>query len=276
MHAIWKGTVQVARLNVPVKLYAATEDKELSLRQTHASCGGPVSHLKYCSACDAKVEAGDIRKVYELGGGNFIELSDEELKGISPQSSKTLAIEQFVDESEVSRIRLKKHYYLGADEVGEEAFRLLHSSLLQTKKIGIGYITLRSVQSLASIWASEEGLALSTMLYEDEVRPMAAIRAESRFGAVPSPAPEAHLFVFRQLIQAMSTPFAGSKYVNKQDEALRSLIDHKLSKLAPRNRLQEEQALPRYSGYEDLLASLQSSLGDVKGDGEAISPADYH
>lgn len=117
----------------------------------------------------------EIRKGYDLGGGNLVELSEEELKGITPPASKTLLIEQFADEEDINRIRLKKHYYIGAEEVGEEAFRLFQASLRQSKKIGIGYVTLRSVQSLAAVWPLGDGLVLSTMLYEDEIRPMERI-----------------------------------------------------------------------------------------------------
>ncbi|WP_239616312.1 non-homologous end joining protein Ku [Cohnella mopanensis] len=274
MHAMWKGTIQIAKFQIPIKLYAATEDKEISLKQTHTVCGGSISHLKFCQACGTKVESEEIRKGYDLGGGNLVELTEDELKGITPQASKSLLVEQFADEEEISRIRLKKHYYMGTDEVGEEAFKLFQASLVQAKKIGIGYITLRSVQSLAAVWPLGDGLVLSTMLYEDEIRAMEQIHAPSnRAGAHIS---EAHLFVFNQLIQAMSATFVGSKYVNRYDVALRSLIDNKITKLTPKDRIKDEPELQRNANLEDLLSSLNTSLNFVKNEDDVFTQSDFN
>ncbi len=268
MHAMWKGTIQIAKIQIPIKLYAATEDKEIALKTIHAACGGSLSHLKYCKACDSKVEPEDVRKAYDLGGGNCVEVTEEELSGIAPPASKTLFIEQFVDESDIGRIRLKKHYFVGTDDLGEETFRLLHAGLLRGKKAGIGYITLRSVQSLAALWPTTEGLVLSTMLYEDELRPMERIvPAGNRVFAHIS---EDHLFVFQQLIFAMSSPFDGSKYPNKYAEALHALLENKMTKLSPQRRAREEPVLRREIHLGDLLSSLTASLEMAKSGGDSF------
>jgi DNA end-binding protein Ku len=274
MHAMWKGTIQIAKFQIPIKLYAATEDKEISLKQTHAPCGGSISHLKFCQTCNTRVEMEEIQKVYDLSGGNFVEITEDELKGISPQASKTMIIEQFVSEMDINRIRLKKHYYMGTDEVGEEAFRLFQASLLQSQKIGIGYITLRSVQSLAAVWPLDEGLVLSTMLYEDEIRSMEQINAPTSPSL--SHLSEAHVFVFNQLIHAMSMPYVASKYSNKYDEALRYLIENKITKIAPRDNVTEQPQLQRNANLEDLLSSLNTSLDYVKNENDVFTQSDFN
>lgn len=270
MHAMWKGTVQIAKIQIPIKLYAATEDKEISLRQIHGACGGPISHQKYCQACESKVETDAIRKAYDLGGGNHVELLDDELGEIAPRASKTFVIEQFSDEAEIGRIRLKKHYYVGTDELGEDAFRLLHAGLLREKKAGIGYITLRSAQSLAAIWPAAEGLVLSTMLYEDEIRPIERVAAPSN--RVRERVPEDHAFAFRQLILAMSGEFAGAKYPNRYDESLRMLIQRKIAKLPPQERPSDEPAIRREGNMEELLSALTASLDHAKSGSGAFAP----
>ncbi|XID92368.1 Ku protein [Paenibacillaceae bacterium WGS1546] len=276
MHAMWKGTIQIAKIQIPIKLYAATEDKEISLRQIHEACGGPISHLKYCQACETRVETDAIRKAYDLGGGNLVELAEDELEAIAPQASKTFVVEQFADEAKVGRIRLKKHYYVGTDELGEDAFRLLHAGLLREKKAGIGYITLRSAQSLAAIWPAEEGLVLSTMLYEDEIRQMDRIAAPSN--RVRERVPEDHAFAFRQLILAMSGEYAGAKYPNRYDESLRMLIQRKIAKLPTKERPADEPAAIRREGnMEELLSALTASLDYAQsGSGAFASPEEGH
>lgn len=271
MHAMWKGTIQIAKIQIPIKLYAATEDKEIALKTIHGACGGAVSHLRYCQACETKLEAEDIRRAYDLGGGNCVELGEDELKELAPQASKTFVVEQFADEAEIGRIRLKKHYYVGTDELGEDAFRLLHAGLLREKKAGIGYITLRSAQSLAAIWPAEGGLILSTMLYEDEIRPMDRIAAPSN--RVRERVPEDHAFAFRQLILAMSGEYAGAKYPNRYDESLRMLIQRKIAKLPPKERPADEPAAIRREGnMEELLSALTASLDYAKSGSGAFAP----
>jgi len=270
MHAMWKGTIQIAKIQIPIKLYAATEDKELSLKTVHSACGGAVSHLKYCQACEEKLETDHIRKVYDLGGGHGVELTEEEMKELTPASNRTFLIEQFADEAEISRIRLKKHYYVGTDELGEETFRLFHAGLLRARKIGLGYITLRSAQSLAALWPTADGLVLSTMLYEDEIRPMESIAAPSN--RVRKHLPEDHLFVFEQLIRAMSAEFVGSKFPNSYAAALKALIENKIAKLAPREKAKEAPLLPRETRLEDLLSTLTASLELAKNGADAFAP----
>lgn len=272
MHAIWKGTVQIAKFQIPIKLYAATNDKELTLRQTHINCKGSISHLKFCQTCNTKVEMPDIQKVYDLGGGNFVEISEDELKEISPEASKTLIIEQFADEQEISRIRMKKHYYVGTDEVGEEAFRLFQASLNRMKKIGIGYLTLRSVQSLVAVWPLDDGLVISTMLHDDEIRSM---ERKISVNPIESHVSGDHLLAFNQLISAMSAKFDGSKYINKYDESLRLLIASKITRLAPKDRLKEEPLMKR-NNLEDLLSSLSTSLDYVKNESDIFTQSDFN
>ncbi|MBB6695581.1 hypothetical protein H7B90_29740 [Cohnella xylanilytica] len=268
MHAMWKGTLQIAKFQVPIKLYAAAEDKEIALKTAHRECGGPISHLRYCQTCQTAVEAGQIRRIYDLGGGNRVEIEEEELKAISPPASRSFVVEQFVREDEIEPVYLKKHYYVGSDEVGEEAYRLVHRSLRQAGKAGIGFITLRSVRSLAALRPTRYGIVMSTMHYADEVRANPAYREEGR---EETPATDDLSFVFQQLVGAMTAPFDGARYVNRYNEALKRLIDGKIADRVPAAPEWPEADFGGGRGA-DLLSSLRRSLDFVAADSLFAEP----
>ncbi|GIO12626.1 non-homologous end joining protein Ku [Cohnella xylanilytica] len=268
MHAMWKGTLQIAKFQVPIKLYAAAEDKEIALKTAHRECGGPISHLRYCQTCQTAVEAGQIRRIYDLGGGNRVEIEEGELKAISPPASRSFVVEQFVREDEIEPVYLKKHYYVGSDEVGEEAYRLVHRSLRQAGKAGIGFITLRSVRSLAALRPTRHGIVMSTMHYADEVRANPAYREEGR---EETPATDDLSFVFQQLVGAMTAPFDGARYVNRYNEALKRLIDGKIADRVPAAPEWPEADFGGGRGA-DLLSSLRRSLDFVAADSLFAEP----
>jgi len=268
---MWKGTIQIAQFQIPVKLFATTEDKELSLKQTHRTCGDNISHLKFCQTCNSTVEMDQIQKVYELGGGNSVEVSDEELKKISPQANKNFVIERFIPNSDLNIIQMKKHYFVGTDEVGEEAFQLFTMCLQKSKKIGIGYITLRSVQYLAAIWPMDNGIVLSILHYADEVRSMQKINntdVREKTNIFDN-----HILILNQLIDAMTGPFEGAKYVNRYNDALRLLIENKIANRSPKYD-EIDQVNTRNDNIVDLLSSLQRSLDFVSSETTLFSASD--
>ncbi|TCZ73789.1 Ku protein [Paenibacillus albiflavus] len=270
MHAMWKGTIQIAQFQIPVKLFATTEDKELSLKQTHRACGDNISHLKFCQTCNSTVEMDQIQKVYELGGGNSVEVSDEELKKISPQANKNFVIEQFIDNSDLNIVQMKKHYFVGTDEVGEEVFQLFLTCLQKSKKIGIGYITLRSVQYLAAIRPMGNGIVLSILHYADEVRSMQQIN--NTVAGVKTKIFEDHILILSQLIDAMTGPFEFAKYGNRYNDALRLLIENKIANRSPKND-EIEPVMPQ-NNIVDLLSSLQRSLDFVNSETTLFSTSE--
>ncbi|WP_256757678.1 Ku protein [Cohnella sp. WQ 127256] len=263
MHTIWKGTILISKFQIPVKLFAATEDNEISLKQTHKPCGSGISHLKFCKTCNTTVEQNQIQKVYEMGSENFVEVTDEDLKLISPQSNKNFVIKQFFHENELSFVYMKKHYYIGTDEVGEEVLQLLHQCLLKSKKVGIGYITLRSTQSLAAIRPMNNGIVLSTLHYADEVRSNQQNNNFSTEAQINLSSD--HLFVFDQLVNAMTKPLEISSYGNKYNEELRYLLENKIANRLP-NQNDTQDVTHRNNNFSELLSSLQRSLDYVKAD----------
>ncbi|MBB6671362.1 non-homologous end joining protein Ku [Cohnella nanjingensis] len=258
MQAFWKGTVQIAKLQVPIKLYAATEEKTVSFRQQHRACSHAIAYQKYCAHCETAVEPAEVGKAYDLGGGQFIEIEESELKLLAPASDKTFYIEHFVRSADIEPYYMKKHYFIGMDEVGEQAFRVLHAGLFKLKRTGIGYITLRSVQQLAALWATKEGLMLTTLHYADEVRP--ALSAGSP-AAGPFAQPEL-LEAFGSLVSGMSVPFDPTEYRNVYQEAVKRLIDAKIAHRIP-NGPHPAPVAEDGENLVDFLSAVERSLAHI-------------
>ena len=258
MQALWKGTLQIARLQIPIKLYAAAEEKTVSLRQRHKECNHPVRYVKYCAHCGSTVPPDRLASVYEWGGGGTVEVEEDELRRIAPAQDKRFHIRHFVPSAEVSPLFMKKHYYVGKDEAGEEALALVHQGLSKRERMGIGYITLRSAQQLAVIRAAEERLMLTTLHYADEVRSSGGLDSFHPEGRTQHLQEE-----FGALMERLSISFEPGQYPNLYNEALKKLVTSKISRLEPKAPSPVFEFADEEEGTEDLLAAIQQSLKDT-------------
>lgn len=123
MHTVWKGAISFGLVHVPVKMFSATEDKDISLRMLHSVCGSPIAYVKECPVCDRRIETNEIVKGYEYEKGRFVTFEKEELDQLGGEKSKTIQIIDFVALEEIDPIYFQKTYYLSPDQAGEEPTR---------------------------------------------------------------------------------------------------------------------------------------------------------
>src|SRR5699024_374782 len=153
MHTMWKGTISFGLVNIPVKMHAATENKDIRLRQLHKKCQSPIKYKKTCPVCDEEVK------------------DEEELNALKKeQTDKAVEIIDFVQLEDIDPIYFEKSYYLSPNEGGSKAYQLLRSALEDTGKIGVAKIMIRSKEQLAVIRIYENTLVVETIHYPDEVR----------------------------------------------------------------------------------------------------------
>ncbi|MFE4713029.1 Ku protein [Paenibacillus sp. NPDC056722] len=255
MHTVWKGAISFGLVHVPVKMFSATEDKDISLRYIHKECGSPLSYVRKCPVCDKEVAWEEIGKGYEYEKGKFVTFDKEELDQLNEESSKNITILDFVDLTEIDPIYFQKTYYLSPDQAGGNAYRLLMEAMRQTGKIGIAKISIRSKSSLAAIRVLEECIAIETIFYPDEVRPASQVPNLPGAGAVN----DKELEMAKLLISQLSTPFEPSKYTDDYRQRMQDLISHKIAgeefHIAPTK--QESNVI-------DLMAALQASIEAVQ------------
>ena len=167
--AIWSGAISFGLVNVPVKLYSATSPKSVRFNQLSSKTGARIRQKRVDPTTDEEVPYEDIVKGYEITPDRYVVITDEELDALDPKATRTIDIEEFVDQSEIDPIYFDHNYYLAPTAGGAKAYRLLLDAMREAGKVGIGRVVLRSKQQLAALRPTGDALALTTMLWGDEV-----------------------------------------------------------------------------------------------------------
>jgi DNA end-binding protein Ku len=251
MHTVWKGAISFGLVHVPVKMFSATEDKDISMRYIHKPCITPLSYVRKCSTCDKEVEWEEISKGYEYEPGRFVLFDKDELEQINGEANKEIKILDFVQLTDIDPVYFQKTYYLGPGETGSGAYSLLMESMRQTGKIGIAKVSIRSKSSLAAIRVIDNCLAMETIFYPDEIRSITQVPNLPEKPIVQ----EKELQMAKMLIEQLSTGFDPEKYKDEYRGRLLEAIEHKVAG-------EEIQTAPEPNRMNviDLMSALQASL----------------
>lgn len=257
MHTVWKGAISFGLVHVPVKMFTATEDKDVHLRYIHKQCGTPIAYNRSCPHCQKEAQWEEITRGYEYEKGRFVLFDNEELEAIKPDNTRTIQILDFVDLKEIDPIYYQKAYYLSPDQAGGGAYSLLLEAMRQSGKIGIAKVAIRSKSSLAAIRPVGPCICMETMHYPDE------IRALQQVPNLPTEAlvNERELDMAKMLIEQLSTPFEPEKYTDDYRIALLDAIQRKVT--GQSTDVVTAPAAER-TNVIDLMAALQASLEAVK------------
>ena len=171
MHTIWKGSISFGLVNIPIKLHAATEDKDISLRTLHKECHSPIKYEKVCPVCQKEVGKEDIVRAFEYTKGKFVVLEDNELEELKKQNEeKSVEIMDFVKIEEIDPIYFNRSYFMSPNDGGIKAYSLLRQALKESDKVGLAKIIIRSKEQMAVIRVVDNTLVMETIHYPDEVR----------------------------------------------------------------------------------------------------------
>jgi DNA end-binding protein Ku len=252
MRAIWKGAVSFGLVSIAVKLYSATEEKDIRFHQVHRIDGGRIRYKRTCSVCGEEVSYDDIAKGHDIGGGDMVILTDEDFADLPLSSNRAIDVHQFVPAEQVDPILYNKAYYLEPEPIAAKPYVLLRDALLQSDRVAIVKVALRQREQLATLRVRDGVLVLNTMLWPDEVR-------ASEFGFLDEDfAPrKQELEMAASLIDSMAGDFVPEEYTDDYRNALQQVIDAKISG-------QEVVAPPEVeeapSGAIDLMAALRASV----------------
>ena len=168
--AMWKGAVSFGLVNVPVKLYSATEDHDISFRQVHREDGGQIRYKRVCSIDGEEVAYDDIAKGYQTEDGQMVVITDDDLKELPHQSSKEIAVEKFVPSDQVDPLLLDKPYYLEPEKGVGKPYALLRDALEAADRMALVTVAIRNRKNMAVLRVREGVIVLQTMLWPDEIR----------------------------------------------------------------------------------------------------------
>lgn len=261
---LWKGQLRLSLVAMAVELYSATKTgARVSFRQIHEPSGKRIRYEKVVPGI-GPVEKDDIMKGYELEKDNFVLLDPEEIEAVKLESKKTFELIQFVDACEIPPLYFDKPYYLvPADELAEDAYRVIREALRASGKVGLGQITLRGKEYIAAVKPCNDGLLLETLHYEDEIR-----EAEPLFAKISDEEVQEDLLdVATTLIEKKTSKFDISRFNDNYTVAMRELIEEKTRSKTTRkvSTYAEEDRPVTGDNVIDLMAALKRSLEKTSG-----------
>lgn len=219
--SIWNGSISCGLMNVPVKLFGATQDHGIDLHQVHGTDGGRISQRRICKDCGEEVAWGDIGKGHETEHG-MVTVTGDELKALQTSGPKEFAVDKFVDASDIDPSLWADSYNVGVDKKAERQYALLRETLRSSGKVAVGTIRLRTSVSLAVIRVVEDRLVLNTLRWADEVRPAVEVPGQVDLTG-------AELDQAADLIEAMAGKFEHTSYTDPQQVALAELLESKVA-----------------------------------------------
>jgi DNA end-binding protein Ku len=270
MRAIWKGAIAFGLVNVPVKVYSATEDHDISLHQVHNADGGRIRYQRRCEVCSKIIDYSDIEKAFEEDGRTVV-LSKEELKSIPAENSHEIEVVQFVPSEQLEPMMFEKSYYLEPDSKSPKAYVLLRRALEDTDRVAIVQFALREKTRLGALRIKDDVLVLQSLLWPDEVRKASfpALDESVRISAQEREMSAA-------LVESMAADFEPEHFTDDYQVQLRKLIE---AKLEQGDSLDTDETFGAEAGEGgkgeviDLMEALKRSLDRKRGAGAAATSA---
>jgi DNA end-binding protein Ku len=256
VRAIWKGAVSFGLVSIPVKLYTATEERDVSFHQVHREDGGRIRYKRVCQIDGEEVQYSDIAKGYELPSGETVVITDEDLADLPLTSSRVVDVLSFVPLEQVDPIYFAKSYYLEPDKTATKPYVLLREALERADSVALVKVAIRTRESLATLRVRDGVLVLETMIWPDEVR-------EPDFGFLDDDVqvrPQ-ELAMAQSLIDSMSGDFDPTQYHDDYRDALQQVID---AKVEGREIVEQPAEQEDTGSVVDLMAALRASVAAAK------------
>ena len=250
---IWKGALSFGLVNIPVGLYPATSDKSIHFNQFEEGTSDRIRYKKVNERTGNEVSQDRIVRGFDLGGGEYVILSDEELEQAEPKKSRQIEISDFVGLADIDPVYFRSSYYLAPEGAGaDKAYALLRQAMAEAGRIGIATLVMRNKEYLVAIRPEDDALALHTMYFSDEVR------APGREFSVPETedVTDRELSMAQLLIESMESDWDPERYHDTHREKVEALIEEKRS--GHEIVIQEEPEAP--AKVVDLMEALNASI----------------
>jgi len=253
--SIWKGAISFGLVTIPVKLFSATEEKDISFRQVHPEDGGRIKYKRVCEKCGNEIPFAEIAKGYEMPDGRMVILEKEDFDSLPLATTKAVDVVQFVAEDEVDPTYFDKTYFLQAEGPGVKPYVLLRDALTKSGQSAVVKVALRSREALALLRPKDGVLLMHTMLWPDELR-------DGSFAAPPADVKvsDAEVTMAQSFIDALAGDFTPEEYTDSYREALETLVQSKAEGIP----LAEQPEAPQEAEVVDLVAALRASVEAAK------------
>lgn len=266
--AIWTGSISFGLVSIPVGLYSAVSEKSIRFHQLEKGTSDRIRYKRVNENTGKEVEYQDIVKGYDAGGGNYVVLTPKELESVEPQGTRTIEIEDFVDQADIDPIFYNQTYYVAPkSDAAARPYALLIEAMRESGKVGIATFVMRSKEHLAALRVDGDVLALSTMYFADEIRdPLKEVEVAP---STRQPA-EREITTAVSLIESMSTKWDATNYHDRYRERVEQLIEQKLNG----EDVVTVATREKDSNVVDLMDALRKSVERVREGRGASEPAE--
>lgn len=259
MRSIWKGSVSFGLVNVPVKVYSATEDHDIKFHQVHAEDHGRIRYKRTCEVCGEVVEYRDIARAYESDDGQTVIITDDDIATLPEERSREIDVVEFVPAEQLDPMMYDKSYFLEPDSKSTKSYVLLAKTLAETDRVAIVHFALRNKTRLAALrvkdFSKRDVMVVHTLLWPDEIRDPDFPSLDKDVEIKP-----AELKMAGQVVESMTDDFKPDQFRDTYQEQLHELVQAKLE--GGEAFTVEEQAtdLDETEDVSDLLAKLEASV----------------
>jgi len=264
---IWKGSLSFGLVNVPVGLYPATQDKTIHFNQFEAGTSDRIRYKKVNERTGKEVESGKIVKGVDLGGGEYVMLTDDELAAAEPERSRLIEITDFVDLDDIDPVFFRTTYYLAPEgEAATKAYTLLRRVMRTANKVAIGTLVMRNKEYPVAIRPGDDVLKLETLYFADEIR-----SPGSEVPALPDAVDltEREVDMAQLLLESMESDWDPERYHDTHRQKVEGLVEMKRQG----NEIVEAAAAPP-TRVVDLMEALTASIESARSNpGKAPGPA---
>ncbi len=272
MRSIWKGSIAFGLVNVPVKVYSATEDHDIKFHQVHSKDNGRIRYKRVCEVCGEVVEYRDIAKAYDSDDGQTVIITDEDIATMPEERSREIEVLEFVPASQLDPILYDRSYFLEPDSKSSKSYVLLAKTLLETDRVAIVHFALRNKTRLAALrvkdFSKREVMVIHTLLWPDEIRDPDFPVLDTKVEIKP-----AELKMAGQVVDSMADDFDPDQFHDDYQIQLKELVEAKLEGGEAFTVDETPTELDETEDVSDLLAKLEASVKKRQSAASAETPA---
>jgi DNA end-binding protein Ku len=251
MRAIWTGAISFGLVNIPVRLYSASEERELHFDLLHKKDLSPIRYARVCRADGKEIPYEDIVKGYEYQDGDYVVLMDEDFKKTNIRKTKTIDIAEFTNEEEIDSMYFDKPYYLEPAKGAEKAYAVLREALKKSKKVGLAKYVLRNRERMGALTIRGKLIVLNQMRYQSEIRKPEDLKLPDKKSVQAK-----EISIALALIDQLTVPFEPEKFKDEYSQELKKVIKLKSKGKIPKAKGKE----PTPTKMPDLMQALRKSL----------------
>jgi DNA end-binding protein Ku len=259
MRSIWKGSIAFGLVNVPVKVYSATEDHDLKFHQVHAKDNGRIRYKRVCETCGEVVEFSEISKAFASDDGQTVVITDEDLATLPEERSREIEVVEFVPAADIDPLMYDRSYFLEPDSKSSKSYVLLAKTLAETDRVAIVHFSLRNKTRLAALrvkdFSKRDVMVVHTLLWPDEIRDPDFPVLDKEVEIKP-----AELKMAGQVVESMTDDFQPERYHDDYQDQLRELVEAKLQGGEAFSSEEQPTELDESDDVSDLLAKLEASV----------------